>query len=663
MRVGMGHDTELLSPHAAAHGDAPPTPTPPARGRFGMLLGSIQARLQLSHLLASLLPLLALGSLLVYTSARSERRTAEQVQVSVARSIASDMSSLLAGLAVDLRAFGERAAQPNKKQTLPAAADALLERHASLVELSVLDADGMELLRRAQSDAVEDLPLRSRSAELSVRAALNGEQHRGIVSSPDGLPLIRIGVPIMVVRETVGAVAADISTQLLTQRLASVPPSIGRNAFLVDETGTLLVGQLPRSLVDADQLQSAWEADATLATLPTNDGNIMLARAPLGEGWYVVVEQPATGANAGSTALLTILLLCTACLVAVWAVVLAREMSGPLLRLHEAARNAGAGVSVAELPVERADEVGDLAIEFNRMLERLGESRAENEQHSRELGVVRRELQQRSDELRDSLALASIVQHDLLTHAPPPDAPVEAAAASEPAAEVGGDFYSFIGLPDGRLRLAIGDASGTGVAAALVLALTSSLLEIHAREAADPADLLERLNAILHSRFAHSEISVGLLVAEFDQRSGRLSIANAGMIAPLVAGRDGQEYVECFGPALGVVERPLYEAVSVPLIAGQTAVFVSDGIVEARNDAHEMWSFARLERAVSAALGAGPEAVVEQVLQAVHTYTASDAPAGDRTIVAVRLKEAASWTTQASEAGETDARPKEEHIP
>jgi len=637
----MKHDSELLSPRAARREEAPFASTPASRGRFGVLLNGVQTRLQLSHLLMSLLPLLALGSLLIYSSVRSEQRTAEQVQESVARSIAADISSLLDGVAGDLEAFGKRAGEPELQETLPAAADAVLARHAGLIlELDVLDANGAEVFRRAQPGVAADLPLRPRVAELVARVALDGKRHWGVVRPRRGPPSIQIGVPIMDGPEAVsGAVVAEVGTQLLAQRLTSIPSSTGRSAFLVDQRGEILVGQPSRTLADARQLGDAWKADATLATLQTDEGSVVLARAELGEGWYVVVEQPEAVAapDQSSTTLLTVLLVCTGLLVAAWAVVLAREMTGPLLRLREAARNAGAG-SVAGVPVERPDEVGDLALEFNRMLELLSASRAENEQRSRELHALRHELEQRNSELRDSLQLASAVQSELLPHTLPPDAAVEAAARSEPSGEGCSDFFSYIGLPNGRLRVLIGDASGTGAPAALVMALTSSLADVHAREAADPAELLERLNTVLYPRFNRSETSVGLLVAEFDQRSGRLSVANAGMIAPLVAGQDGQAYVECFGPPLGIVEAPHYESISVPLMPGQTAVFVSDGIIEARDADHEMWNFARLEHTVAAAVGGGPQAIVEQVLQAVGSYSAPDTPSDSRTIVAVRLK-------------------------
>lgn len=615
-----------------------------------MLLDGIQTRLQLSHLLMSLLPLLALGSLLIYSSIRSEQRTAEQVQESVARSIAADMNSLLNGVADDLDSFGKRANPAEQSESLPAAADALLARHAGLIlELAILDENGVELLRRAPVELDEALPLRQRVAELVARTALDGRRHFGVVQPSRGPPRIQVGVPIIDGVEAVGgAMVAEVDTQLLAQRLASVPSSTGRSAFVVDQAGALLVGQPSRELAEGGQLEGAWESDAALATVPLNDRTVVLARAPLGESWFVVVEQPEAAApseQSSSTTLLTVLLVCTGVLVAAWAVVLAREMSGPLLRLREAAQNAGAGGSVSGVPVERPDEVGDLALEFNRMLELLSASRAEIEQRSRELHTVRHELEQRNTELRDSLQLASAVQHDLLPHTLPTDAPVEAAARSEPADGARGDFYSYIVLPDGRLRVMLGDAAGTGVATALAMALTASLIEVHAREASDPAELLERLNTLLYPHFARSGHSIGLLIAELDQRSGRLSVANAGMIAPLVAAPDGQAYVECFGPPLGVVESPRYEAVSVPLMDGQTAVLVSDGIIEARDAAHEMWGFARLEHTVAAAVAGGPPAIVEQVHAAVRSYTAPDAPPDSCTVVAVRL------TTGANVAG------------
>jgi serine phosphatase RsbU (regulator of sigma subunit) len=212
---------------------------------------------------------------------------------------------------------------------------------------------------------------------------------------------------------------------------------------------------------------------------------------------------------------------------------------------------------------------------------------------------------------------------------------------SEPASEVGGDFYTYLLLPNGCIAFVIGDASGKGVAAALVMALTSSLVEAQAPRESGPGALLASLNAQLYPRLNASHSSVALLVAEVDQKTREMRVANAGMIAPLLVDGGECSYLPCYGPPLGIVPTANFVEHVVELQPNQMVVFTSDGIVEARSASGEMWGFERMEIAVRTGANRSPETVVDRIRAELAAFTADTEPADDMTIIVTQFTGAA----------------------
>lgn len=593
--------------------------------------GSIRARLQFSHLLASLLPLLALGFLLLYNSAQSERRVVEQTQISVANSIALDIDNTIGKYDSELLLFGRRLRLTTRTQRLIEAdvKEHVDRRFPEIIELTVVGLDGQEIARVSQDRVFPEAELINRRTEPFFDVATQGLIHHQVIQSRDGRKMVQIAVPARNgIGQVVGGIVANVTTQTIEQRLQELPRDTGRSTFVIDSQGRLLLGNAPEELAETPDLQR-WQQQSTfVATLQDGDGNpVTAARALIkSSDWWVVVEQPtaiAFQSQRRSTLLLGLMLVGTAGLVVLWGLLVAREMTRPILQLRDGVQVLGSGKLGGTIEVARDDELGHLAIEFNRMSERLAESQ--------------RTIEQRNMRLSEGLSLARLIQHDLLPKGPPPNSAIAAYAICEPATEIGGDFYTYVPLPDGRVRLVIGDASGKGVAAALVMALTSSLVEIHARQASGPADLLMRLNVELYPRLHTSHMSVSLLVAEFDPHTQLLCAANAGMIAPLVVSGNSCFYVSCFGPPLGVVDSVTYLETTLTLTPEQAVVFVSDGIVEARNGVNEMWGFHHLETTVCAAGGERAEDIVAAVMDALGEHVADNPPADDMTIIAMTL--------------------------
>jgi serine phosphatase RsbU (regulator of sigma subunit) len=170
----------------------------------------------------------------------------------------------------------------------------------------------------------------------------------------------------------------------------------------------------------------------------------------------------------------------------------------------------------------------------------------------------------------------------------------------QPAREVGGDFYDFHLLPGGRLGLVVGDATGKGVPAALVMSTTCGMLRAVAQglDSASPGEILQRVNEALFP-YIPPNMFVTCFYAILDPKSASLSCANAGHDLPYVwHGGDCQE-LRARGMPLGLMPGMGYEEKETTLQAGEAALFYSDGLVEAHNPKGEMFGFPRLRELVA----------------------------------------------------------------
>ncbi|GIV95683.1 MAG: hypothetical protein KatS3mg057_0340 [Herpetosiphonaceae bacterium] len=261
------------------------------------------------------------------------------------------------------------------------------------------------------------------------------------------------------------------------------------------------------------------------------------------------------------------------------------------------------------------------------------------EERTAELKQLAAELSEKNRRLRHGVELAREIQLGLL----PDRAPWESRylaihARSIPTSEVGGDFYTFV--PSGEQHLgmiAIGDISGKGVGAALMMALVSSALENQGREVFDPARLLSTLNEQLAPRLKTNRMNAALAVAHFDLLQRTLRVANAGMIAPLLL-RDGRvEFIEAYGLPLGSLSNIHYYETQVDLQPGDLIVLVSDGVVEAHNGSRELFGFERLI-GILGRHGAATrlDHLIDEIIVQVAKFTGSAEQHDDITIIAIR---------------------------
>jgi serine phosphatase RsbU (regulator of sigma subunit) len=182
----------------------------------------------------------------------------------------------------------------------------------------------------------------------------------------------------------------------------------------------------------------------------------------------------------------------------------------------------------------------------------------------------------------------------------------------QPAREVGGDFYDFHLLTEGRVGLVVGDATGKGVPAALVMSTTCGMLRLAAQSFSSPGEMLQRVNEALVPSIPDN-MFVTCFYAILDPKRGSLRYANAGHDVPYLHRNSAAEEIRARGMPLGLMPGMSYEEKEVVLDAGEAALFYSDGLVEAHDPEGEMFGFPRL-RALLAEHSAEEERLVGDFL-------------------------------------------------
>jgi serine phosphatase RsbU (regulator of sigma subunit) len=169
----------------------------------------------------------------------------------------------------------------------------------------------------------------------------------------------------------------------------------------------------------------------------------------------------------------------------------------------------------------------------------------------------------------------------------------------QPAREVGGDFYDFFELEDGRVGVVEGDATGKGMPAALVASAACSMLRAVAQAlgSSSAGEVLSRVNETLLTRIP-ANMFITCFYAILEPKRGGLSYANAGHDLPYLRGGGGAEELRARGMPLGLLPGMEYEEKEIELDDGEGVLFYTDGLVEAHDPKGEMFGFPRLRELV-----------------------------------------------------------------
>ena len=224
---------------------------------------------------------------------------------------------------------------------------------------------------------------------------------------------------------------------------------------------------------------------------------------------------------------------------------------------------------------------------------------------------------QERERIEQELRVARQIQQSLLPEATPELDDWQLAAYYKPAREVGGDFYDFLELADGCLGLVVGDATGKGMPAALVMATTRGMLRAVAWPLDSPGEVLARVNDALYPDIP-SNMFVTCFYAILDPKSGSFTYANAGHDLPYLWHGGDAEELRARGMPLGLMPGMRYEQKETVFDAGAAALFYSDGLVEAHDPEGEMFGFPRLQTLV--AEHAQKESLEEALLEELYSF-------------------------------------------
>src|SRR3954471_1675510 len=216
------------------------------------------------------------------------------------------------------------------------------------------------------------------------------------------------------------------------------------------------------------------------------------------------------------------------------------------------------------------------------------------------------------------LKVAQLIQQQFLPRELPKLPEWQIAAYYGPARVVGGDFYDFIDLGEGRIGVVVGDVTDKGVPAALVMARTHSIMRAEAPRLVEPGLVLARANELLAPEMP-ARMFVTCLYGVLEPATGRFVFANAGHNLPYVRTGDGVIELRATGLPLGLMPGIAYEETEAFVGQGDAMLLYSDGMVEQHGPQREMFGFPRL-RAAMAGDDAGSE-LLDRLLDELTTFT------------------------------------------
>lgn len=271
---------------------------------------------------------------------------------------------------------------------------------------------------------------------------------------------------------------------------------------------------------------------------------------------------------------------------------------------------------------------------------------ADLQRKNQELARAYHELQEaqaallEKERLERELELARELQQSILPQKFPDLPGFSCAARSRPARHVGGDFYDVIPLSKGRVGLVMADVSGKGMAAALYMALTRSLIRAEARRSSSPRQVLFSIHRLL-LEMSQADMFVTVFYGVLDPVQGTLRYALAGHDRPLLFSPSTGEcrFLAADGILLGYVEKVSLEEVGVDLRPGDLLVLYTDGITDANSPAGEFFGVERLRETVWAADGLSAQGLCDLIFEHVDRFQAEAVQHDDMALLVVKATE------------------------
>ncbi len=449
------------------------------------------------------------------------------------------------------------------------------------------------------------------------------------------------------------ALLADVQLTDLTHELNKLQPYDGCYSFILSHEGQYVAHPDTALLLSGDVFQHARKlhsdelavsAKKMMAgedgAVRTSIGNrdVMLCYAPMPRaGWSIasVVPYHSIMHDLGSTTLTVLALLIGGLLVLLLCIrLLVTHLTRPIKQLTGAAYLIAKGNFEAPLPdVDSKDELRQLHEAFSHMQRSLNAYMLELETTTRT-----------KERIESELHIARSIQMSLVPKifSPFPNCKeLELFASLKPAKEVGGDFFDFF-LRDGQLKFVIGDVSGKGIPASLVMAITRTLFRIISNSTDSPAETVTQLNNAL-AKDNDACMFVTFYCGNLDLATGRLTFCNAGHNAPLIISPEGKATYQQREDnlPLGVVDGYEFQNEETVLPKGTAMLLYTDGLTEAENTRKELFGEARTLTAAEEFAQEEAHLFIEHLTSKLNEFVGDAEQSDDLTLLCFRLNDKA----------------------
>jgi serine phosphatase RsbU (regulator of sigma subunit) len=491
--------------------------------------------------------------------------------------------------------------------------------HAQHAQKLAAAADRLKNLGEIIDQAVAGKPARAKGNRETRTEVGHGDErgrssHRWTLDGPARLDGKRVGRYRAHVRKK----------RLLSTVLERTSRERGEIPFVIDDESRLHSPEQGRSTLD--QLSVASRAGSVEGSVARRIGdwvvvyrrdrssNVTLGIArPLGDGLRAIRSAAYRNFALGFGLV---------CLTLLGILPLSRRMTRDLSALTQGAERLASGDLDTRVRARSHDEIGRLAETFNRM--------------ARDLRTHQERLIEQ-ERLRKELELGRRIQEELLPHCALRLAFGEVAGLSIPAREVGGDFFNYFALDEHTAALLVGDVSGKGVPAALLMANIQATIRALLPMQRDLKSLAERLDREIDLSIPPSTY-ITLFISLLDASDRQIHYVNAGHNPPLLLRADGTiSELETTGRPLGLLAGGGYETRTLAVTSGDAIFIYTDGLVECENAHGEPFGRERLRDVVSSARDEPLDAVLARANEAVRTYRGAAEPLDDATMVVMRI--------------------------
>ncbi|BBU39416.1 hypothetical protein APP_17080 [Aeribacillus pallidus] len=248
------------------------------------------------------------------------------------------------------------------------------------------------------------------------------------------------------------------------------------------------------------------------------------------------------------------------------------------------------------------------------------------------------DVKRKEQMLQREINLARTIQTTLLNGHAPSIEGGEVFGYSIPARLIGGDYYDFYPLVNGKVRIVIGDVMGKGIPAAMLMILTRGAFRTAAESTQSPGKTLTAMNKALYNDLRKLKSFVTVFCADWDPLSGTFTYANAGHHLPLfIRGDAVHELPKVKGIMIGGLPNQIYHEESIQLFEHDSIFFYTDGIIEAQNQRGEQFTLARLIETLKQNQDKNAGEIEKKVLESIHKFTEGVPQKDDMTMVFLKV--------------------------